>query len=154
MLWCRPPSSTYFRFVPLPFRKRFKYFNQDVRGLPLCVLPSPFGSNTFFVVLFSSRVIDKDLTAEVNVQLKKLYDWLCCNKLSLNINKTYYTLFRPPSNVHVDISNKLFINNKPIQMVGETNEQDVRGLLLCGFPSPFGSLIQHFLCRGLLISVH
>ena len=66
----------------------------------------------------------KDLTAEVNVQLKKLYDWLCCNKLSLNVNKTYYTLFRPPSNVHVDISNKLFINNKPIQMVGETNEQE------------------------------
>ena len=52
----------------------------------------------------------KDLTAEVNVQLKKLYDWLCCNKLSLNVNKTYHTLFRPPSNVHVDISNKLFIN--------------------------------------------
>ena len=66
----------------------------------------------------------KDLTAEVNVQLNKLYDWLCCNKLSLNVNKTYYTLFRPPSNVHVDISNTLFINNKPIQMVGETNEQE------------------------------
>ena len=65
-----------------------------------------------------------DLTAEVNVQLKKLYDWFCCNKLSLNVNKTYYTLFRPPSNVHVDINNKLFINNKPIQMVGETNEHE------------------------------
>ena len=44
----------------------------------------------------------KELIAEVNVQLKKLYDWLCCNKLSLNVNITYYTLFRPPSNVHVD----------------------------------------------------
>ena len=65
-----------------------------------------------------------DLTAEVNVQLKKLYDWLCCNKLSLNVNKTYYTLFRPPSNVHVDINNKLFINNNPIKMVGETYEQE------------------------------
>ena len=66
----------------------------------------------------------KELIAEVNVQLKKLYDWLCCNKLSLNVNKTYYTIFRPPSNVHVDINNKLFNNNKPIQMVGETNEQE------------------------------
>ena len=28
----------------------------------------------------------KELIAEVNVQLKKLYDWLCCNKLSLNGN--------------------------------------------------------------------
>ena len=44
----------------------------------------------------------KELIAEVNVQIKKLYDWLCCNKLSLNVNNTYYTLFRPPSNVHVD----------------------------------------------------
>ena len=65
-----------------------------------------------------------DLTAEVNVQLKKLCDWLCCNKLSINVNKTYYTLFRPQSNVHVDINNKLFINDKPIQMVRETNEQE------------------------------
>ena len=53
---------------------------------------------------------------------KKLYD--CCNKLSLNVNKTYYTLFRPPSNVHVDINNKLFIDTETIQMVGETNEQE------------------------------
>ena len=66
----------------------------------------------------------KELIAEVNVQLKKLYDWLCCNTLSLNVNKTYYTLFRPPSNVHVDINNKLLINNNPIQMVGETNEEE------------------------------
>ena len=35
----------------------------------------------------------KELIAEVNVQLKKLYDWLCCNKISLNVNKTYYTLW-------------------------------------------------------------
>ena len=55
---------------------------------------------------------------------KKLYDWLCCNKLSLNVNKTYYTLFRPPSNVHVDIDNKLSINNNPITMVRETDEQE------------------------------
>ena len=48
-----------------------------------------------------------DLTAEVKVQLKK-----------------YYTLFRPTSNVHVDINNKLFINNETIQMVGETDEQE------------------------------
>ena len=60
----------------------------------------------------------KELIAEVKVQLKKLYDWLCCNKLSLHVNTTYYTLFRPPSNVHVDINNKVFINNKPIKMVG------------------------------------
>ena len=28
----------------------------------------------------------KDVIAVVNVQLKKLYDWLCCNKLALNVN--------------------------------------------------------------------
>ncbi len=64
-----------------------------------------------------------DLTAEVNVQLNNyMSGFVVIN--SLNVNRIYHTLFRPPSNVHVDINNKLFINNEPIQMVGETNEQE------------------------------
>ena len=58
----------------------------------------------------------KDLTTDVNVQLKQL----CCI-LSLNINTTYYTLFRPTSSAPFDSNDKLLINEKTIQRVGETN---------------------------------
>ena len=49
----------------------------------------------------------KDLISDVNIQLQLLYIWLSCNKLSLNINKTSYTIFRPHSNTHINISNSL-----------------------------------------------
>ena len=66
----------------------------------------------------------KDLITDANAQLKQLYDWLCCNKLSLNVKKTYYTIFRPPSNVQIDINAQLCINNEPIKLVGETDDSE------------------------------
>ena len=95
-----------------------------------------------------------DLTAEVNVQLKKLYDWLCCNKLSLNVNKTYYTLYRPPSNVHVDINNKLFINTNPIKMVGETDEQESIKFLGLGIYSDKHLTFKQQLSMLIYIEMH
>ena len=32
----------------------------------------------------------------MNKELKLLYDWLCANKLSLNVDKTEFIIFRPP----------------------------------------------------------
>ena len=32
----------------------------------------------------------------MNDEIKLLYDWLCANKLSLNVGKTEFIIFRPP----------------------------------------------------------
>ena len=37
----------------------------------------------------------KSLESMVNDELCKLYDWLIANKLSLNIKKSNYVIFRP-----------------------------------------------------------
>ena len=48
------------------------------------------------------------------------------NKETHQLNGQQRRQVQPPRSVypHVDINNKLFITNKPIQMVGETNEQE------------------------------
>ena len=48
--------------------------------------------------------------------------WLCCNKLSLNINKTSYTLFRPQSNAHNNLNNSLLINHEEIKSSEESTK--------------------------------
>ena len=42
------------------------------------------------------------ITREVNNQLAVLYDWLCANRLSLNVGKTEFTIFRPRSVPYVN----------------------------------------------------
>jgi hypothetical protein len=36
------------------------------------------------------------MAKEINVELKSLFDWLCANRLSLNVSKTEFVIFRPP----------------------------------------------------------
>ena len=64
---------------------------------------------------FGSNI--KDLFADVNAQLKQIFIWLSCNKLSLNGKKTSYTLFR-----HIDRNNELFINNEKIINSEDSNQ--------------------------------
>ena len=63
-----------------------------------------------------------DLISDVNIQLQLLYTWLSCNKLSLNINKTSYTIFRPHSNTHINIRNSLHINHEAIKSSEESTK--------------------------------
>ena len=37
----------------------------------------------------------------MNKDLKSLYEWLCANKLSLNVGKTEFMIFRPPKKINV-----------------------------------------------------
>ena len=46
-------------------------------------------------LLCSSRNL-KTLKQNMNKDLKLLYDWLCANRLSLNVKKTEFIVFRPP----------------------------------------------------------
>ena len=45
----------------------------------------------------------------LNEQLTAIYEWLCCNKLSLNVLKTHYMIFTQRNKKVNDIS--LYINN-------------------------------------------
>ena len=65
-----------------------------------------------------------NLITDVNAQLEHLYDWLCSNKLSLNVKKTYYTIFRPHSNIKLQLNQQILIKNEPIQQIGQANEHD------------------------------
>ena len=64
----------------------------------------------------------EDLVCNVNIQLEFIYTWLCCNKLSLNINKTSYTIFRPQSNAHNNLNNSLLINHEVIKSSEESTK--------------------------------
>ena len=54
------------------------------------------------------------LFSQANIELTKLYNWFCLNKLSLNIDKTSYTLF---SNKQDDPKNTINIDNINIKRV-------------------------------------
>ena len=64
----------------------------------------------------------EDLITNVNIQLELLYTWLFCNKLSLNINKTSYTIFKPQSNAHHNLNNNLLINHEAIKSPEESTK--------------------------------
>ena len=58
-------------------------------------------SNKLFIVLFAddTNLFDtnndlKALIDDVNAELEKIINWLHANKLSLNIDKTHFILFR------------------------------------------------------------
>ena len=59
----------------------------------------------------------------MNTELKKLYDWLCANRLSLNIKKTNCCIFSPSSKKYT--CNKIVsLNNQTITQIGEQNKDD------------------------------
>ena len=65
--------------------------------------------------LFVFGQIPDDVVLKTNDYLKKLYDWLLSNKLSLNVEKTSYTVF---SNKKGDINNVIInFNDTPINRV-------------------------------------
>ena len=46
----------------------------------------------------SAKNID-ELLFEINKELPNIYDWLCANKLTLNLRKTKYLIFQPRQKV-------------------------------------------------------
>ena len=56
------------------------------------------------------------LTNNVNTELIKIYEWLKCNKLSININKTLYIIFSSKNKI-IDDDQQVKINSEPIERV-------------------------------------
>ena len=64
----------------------------------------------------------KNLEKSINKELKKLYEWLCINRLSLNISKTNFVLFPPPNkpkqNVTILIDKKAIKEERYVKYLG------------------------------------
>ena len=61
-----------------------------------------------------------DPNALINSELNKIFEWLCINELSLNINKTKYMVFHLPQKKLNALPN-LSINNIDLERVSEFN---------------------------------
>ena len=58
-----------------------------------------------------------DVEKKANINLKCMEQWFLANKLSLNVNKTAYTIFYPRKNA-INLSNiNLVINNQSIEKI-------------------------------------
>ena len=44
-------------------------------------------------LLNSLKLENKNISKIINMEVKKVYNWLCNNKLSLNVEKTKYMVF-------------------------------------------------------------
>ena len=82
-----------------------------------------FSSSLFNLNLFAddacltlSNKCPQVLESQVNQELIKIMEWLCSNKLSLNIDKTKFLIFSSRST-----SFNILINNKPIAQVSSIN---------------------------------
>ena len=60
-----------------------------------------------------------------NLKLSKLFEWLCINRLSLNISKTKFVLFCPVNKPKIPVT--ILINNKAI---AESNYIKYLGVLI------------------------
>ena len=86
-------------------------FSDFPRGGPWSHAPPPL--NTLLAILQTS----------INKELVGIHDWLCANKLSLNIEKSSYVLFHPPQrkitfNFILNISDKYLRQENCIKYLG------------------------------------
>ena len=67
-------------------------------------------------LLYSDKNLKK-LTKQMNKELASLFDWLCANRLSLNVGKTEFLIFRPSKKFNE--TTKLRINQTTIRESGK-----------------------------------
>ena len=69
-------------------------------------------------MFIKGRDVD-EMINEMNIELSYIMDWLNANKLSLNLKKTHFMVFRKKSG-KINISNNLKINDTIIEMTTQT----------------------------------
>ena len=77
--------------------------------------------NMSFFANGNNSLSHSQVERRINAELKKVYDWLCVNKLSLNVSKTRSMLFKHPKIPTVHRSYELEINGEKIKRVKEFN---------------------------------
>ena len=82
----------------------------------ICNISNYFGFTLFAgdTTIASAHHDINILFSQANIELTRLYNWFCLNKLSLNIDKTSYVLF---SNKQDDHKNTINIDNIKIKIV-------------------------------------
>ena len=73
-------------------------------------------------LLYTNKDLKK-IKKVVNQELKYLYDWLCANRLSLNVDKTEFIIFRPPRvrsqyRVVLELNKKKIFESTKIKYLG------------------------------------
>ena len=64
-----------------------------------CIKQSPLVKCTILLMIqtFSLAIQIQKLIAKIlNKELKFVFEWLCANRLSINVTKTKFIIFRPP----------------------------------------------------------
>ena len=76
---------------------------------------------SFDMIGTENRYDKTTLSQNINLELKKIYDWLCVNKLSLNIGKTKFMVFHYRQRNINDLVPELQIKNCKLKRVTEFN---------------------------------
>ena len=90
----------------------FLLYINDLTTLTTTSLSVLFADDTN---IFLSGKNLQSISMTLNEQLTAIYEWLCCNKLSLNVLKTHYMIFTPRNKKVNDIN--LYIDKVPIGRV-------------------------------------
>ena len=90
----------------------FLLYVNDLYLVTKASLPVLFADDTN---IFITGKNSKEMCDKINEDLENIREWLCCNKLSLNILKTHYMVFTPRNKVVNDID--ICINDVRIERV-------------------------------------
>ena len=60
-----------------------------------------------------------ELLLKINKELPNIYDWLCANKLTLNLRKTKYLIFQPRQKVDYNLLPLLSIAGQSLEQVSK-----------------------------------
>ena len=122
----------------------FLLYVNDICNISDILFPILFADDTN--VFVSGRDINHMMNT-MNIELKKIWFWLNTNKLSLNINKTHYVIFKSKSKKLI-IKNDLYINNVKVNAV---NYSSFLGVILDSDMSWFHHIqyIKNKISKGL-----
>ena len=96
----------------------FLIYINDIQNIPIESNVLSFADDT---TMFTTGINLPNLYEKANTDLQHIYEWLCANRLSLNVNKTKYMIFGGGNNL--DNNNlKLQINNINIEHVSEKKQ--------------------------------
>ena len=80
----------------------------------------PQASYFFSAHDISLTVLDlsiNELLLKVNLELPSIYNWLCANKLVLNLNETKYIVFQPRLRINYNLLSPLILEGQYLEQV-------------------------------------